>query len=255
MLPDRIHPDTGLDQGEGPDAVHGHLFVGVMGVLTDEFHVPFPLGFLDVFDRDVLFAVDVDREQVHVAPEDVADILELFVKYDVAAFEQRVHRVAHDVYRTVAFGQVRDMDVVHRNARLAVVEQRNQTRRTLDGVERHALQRQRIVGAVAERVGEVRLGIEHLSLARLYPVGIHVQFLNKKVPVARRQSGLARLNHRKCGFADAKSLCELFLCQSQLFPYQFQSTLHIISIGKYYTKIEPCAIQNPNIGYIFALQS
>ena len=93
MLPDRIHPDTGLDQGEGPDAVHGHLFVGVMGVLTDEFHVPFPLGFLDVFDRDVLFAVDVDREQVHVAPEDVADILELFVKYDVAAFEQRVHRM------------------------------------------------------------------------------------------------------------------------------------------------------------------
>ena len=52
MLPDRIHPDTGLDQGEGPDAVHGHLFVGVMGVLTDEFHVPFPLGFLDVFDRE-----------------------------------------------------------------------------------------------------------------------------------------------------------------------------------------------------------
>ena len=48
---------------------------------------------------------DVDREQVHVAPEDVADILELFVKYDVAAFEQRVHRVAHDIDGTVALGR------------------------------------------------------------------------------------------------------------------------------------------------------
>ena len=173
-----------------------------MGVLTDEFHVPFPLGFLDVFDRDVLFAVDVDREQVHVAPEDVADILELFVKYDVAAFEQRVHRVAHDIDGTVALGQVGDVDEID-GPRLRVIgEERHQARRPFYGVEGDALQRQRVVRAVHVG-GQIGFGIEHFPFSAVEPVRIDIQFLNQDVLVPGRERRLARFDHRKGGLSDA----------------------------------------------------
>ena len=60
ILPYGIHPDAGLDQCDGPDAADFHLFVGMMGILAHEFHIPGAVGFLDVFDGDVLLAVDVD---------------------------------------------------------------------------------------------------------------------------------------------------------------------------------------------------
>ena len=56
-------------------------------VLAHEFHIPLAVGFLNVFHRHVLLAVDVDRQQIHVAPEDIVDVAQLFVEYDVAAFE------------------------------------------------------------------------------------------------------------------------------------------------------------------------
>lgn len=61
--------------------------------------------------------------------------LSLFVKYDVAAFEQRVHRVAHDIDGTVALGQVGDVDEID-GPRLRVIgEERHQARRPFYGVE------------------------------------------------------------------------------------------------------------------------
>ena len=84
----------------------------MVGVLADELHMSGPFGFLDVLYGDVLFAVDVDREEVHVAPEDVVDVFELFVEDDVAAFEQGVHRVSDDVDGPVALREVGDVDEV-----------------------------------------------------------------------------------------------------------------------------------------------
>ena len=86
-LPDRVHPDAGLDQRDCPYAVERHVLVGVVRVLAHEFHIPLAVGFLNVFHRHVLLAVDVDRQQIHVAPEDIVDVAQLFVEYDVAAFE------------------------------------------------------------------------------------------------------------------------------------------------------------------------
>ena len=107
--PDGVHADAGLDECDGADACDFDLLVGVVGVLADELHESGAVGFLDVLHGDVLFAVDVDREQVHVAPEDVVDVLELLVEDDVAAFEQRVHRIADDVDGAVALGEVGDV--------------------------------------------------------------------------------------------------------------------------------------------------
>ena len=142
------HPYAGLDERQRADAADLDLLVGVVGILADEFHIPFALGLLDVLHRNVLLAVDIDRQQVHVAPKNVADIVQLFVEYDVAAFEQRIHRISHDVDRAVAFGQVGDMDEINGFELHLIVEERHEPRRPFDRVERHALQRQRVVRAV-----------------------------------------------------------------------------------------------------------
>ena len=197
----------------------------MVGILADEFDVTLAVGFLDVFHRDVLFAVDVDRQQVHVAPEYVVDVAQLLVQHDVAAFEQRIHRVAHYIYRAVAFRQVGDVDEVYGFGLRLIREQRHQSRRSLDRVERHALQRQRIVRA--ESVGrQVGFGVEHVAFAALQPFGVYVQFLNQYVAVPGREPGFPRFDHRKGRFADAKMLSQLFLRHAQLFSYQFYPRVH-----------------------------
>ena len=160
------------------------------------------VGFLNVFHRHVLLAVDVDRQQIHVAPEDVADVVQLLVEDDVAAFEQRIHRIAHDVDRAVAFGEVGDVDEID-GPRLRVIgEERHQARRPFYGVEGDALQRQRVVRAVHVG-GQIGFGIEHFPFSAIEPVRIDIQFLNQDVLVPGRERRLARFDHRKGGLSDA----------------------------------------------------
>ena len=117
-----------------------------------------------------------------------------------------------------------------------VGEQGNQPRRALDRVERHALERQRVVRAV--HVGrQVRLGVEHAAPAGFDPFGVYVQFLNQDVPVPRREPRLAGLDHREGGFAYSKSLCELLLRHSELLAYQFYPFVHGILSENFISKI------------------
>ena len=116
-----------------------------MGILADEFDAAGFLGFLDIFDGHVLLAVDVDRQQIHVAPENIVYVAYLLIKYDIAALEQRVHAVADHVNRPVAARQVRNVNVVHRRERALVQKQRNQPCRTFDIVQRNALRGKRPV--------------------------------------------------------------------------------------------------------------
>ncbi len=167
----------------------------MVGILADELDESLPVGFLDVFHRDVLLAVDVDREQIHVAPEDIRDVRKLLVEHDVAALEQGIHRVAHDVDGSVALRQVGDVDVVDRFGLGPVGEERHQPRRPFDRVERHALQRQRVVGPVAV-CRQVGLGVEHGLAPRFEEFGIDVQFLNQYILVACGQGRLAGFDHR-----------------------------------------------------------
>ena len=53
--------------------MHGDLLFGVVAVFAHEFDVALALRFLDVLDCDELLAVDVEREEVHIAPEDVVE--------------------------------------------------------------------------------------------------------------------------------------------------------------------------------------
>jgi hypothetical protein len=147
------------------------------------------------------------------------------VEDDVAAFEQRIHRIAHDVDRAVAFGEVGDVDEIDGFELRLVAEQRYESRRPLDRIERHALQRQRVVRAV-QVGGQVGFGVEHAALARFEPVGVYVQFLNQNVAIARRERRLARFDHRECGFPDPKMLSHLLLRHSELFSYQFYPLIH-----------------------------
>ena len=232
---DGVHADARLDQRNGADAVDAHLLVGVVGVLAHQLDISLALRLLDVLDGDVLLAVDVNREQVHVAPEDVVDIVQLLVEHDIAALEQRIHRVAHHVDGAVALRQVGDVDVVHRLGLHVLGKERHQSGRPFNRVERHALQRQRRVGAA--HVGrQVGLGVEHLALARLEPFGVDVQLLNQNVPVSRRKTRLSGFNHREGRLSDAKSLCQLLLCHVQRLSYHFYALVHGSAIGKNYNK-------------------
>ena len=180
--------------------------------------------------------------------------MQLLVEHDVAALQQRVHRIPDDVDRPVAFREVGDVDEIDGFGLRPVGEERHQPRRALDRIERHALQRQRIVRAV--HVGrQVGFGVEHVALAGFEPVGIHIQFLNQYVAVAGREPRLAGLDHRKRRFADAKPLCQLLLRHAELFAYQFHPFVHGRLIGIFYIKYFNFSIENSNIELIFALQS
>ena len=95
------------------------------------------LHLLDEFDRDVLFAFVAERDEVHLAPDDVVIVLDLFVHHDVARLEQRVHRVAPHVNGSVAAGQVGDRDIVDRG--VPVGEDRYQAGHGFEVVERYFL--------------------------------------------------------------------------------------------------------------------
>ena len=183
----------------------------------------------------------------------VTELMQLF-EHDVAALEQRVHRVADDIDRPVAFREVGNVDEVDGLALRLVGEQRDQARRALDRVEGDALQRQRVVRAV--HVGrQVGFGVEHVALAGFEPVGIDVQFLNQYVAVARRKPRLAGFDHRQRRFADSKSLCQLLLCHAELLAYQFYPFVHRFVIGIIYIKYLNFIAENSNFELIFVLQS
>ena len=198
-------------------------------VLAHELHAPLVFGLLDILDRHVLLAVDIDREQVHVPPEDVLDAAYLLVEHDVAALEQRIHAVAHHVDRTVAAGQVRNVDVVDRAHRLPVQEKRHQPGGSLYIIEGYALRGQSAVGAVREdRLGP--LFEKHLPLSGFEPLGINVQFLNNNIFISFRKRCAAGLDHRQRTLPDAQFLGKRLLRQPQLFAYQPQSLPHIEKI-------------------------
>ena len=83
---------------------------------------------------------------------------------------------------------------------------------------------------------QVGLGVERLSLARLQPLGIDVQFLNQDVAVARREARAPGLDHRKGCLADSKSLCQLLLRHAELLAYQFYPLVHRLAIGIFDSK-------------------
>ena len=78
-LPDGMHTNGCLNQGDGTYTANLNLFVGVVLVLAHELNEAGVLGFLNIFNGDILFAVDVDREEVHIAPKYITHVGELLI--------------------------------------------------------------------------------------------------------------------------------------------------------------------------------
>ena len=134
FLSDRIHSDTCFDQSQGADSLDGDLLVGVVGILAHQLDVAFAIRLLDILHRDVLLTLQIERQQIHITPKDIARIVQLLVEHNVATLQQRVHTIARNVDRTVALGQVGDMNLVDRFVRGVVLEERDQSCRTLDTI-------------------------------------------------------------------------------------------------------------------------
>ena len=86
-----------------------YLFICVMLVLADKLYIPLVLRLLHILNRNILLAIDIYREQIHIAPEDIAHIVELLIQNNITTLKQRIHRVANNIYRTIALRQVGDM--------------------------------------------------------------------------------------------------------------------------------------------------
>lgn len=104
-LPDGVVTHACLDEPQGPNHLQGYLFGVVVRVVADELDEAFALRLLDILDGDEFVAVDVERNEVHFAPENTEfEVVDLLVEDDVAALEQGIHRIAPDVDGAVAGG-------------------------------------------------------------------------------------------------------------------------------------------------------
>ena len=74
-----MHTYRGLDKGDGADAANLYLLVGVVLVLAYKADVALMLRLLHILNGDILLAVDIYREEVHIAPEDVAHVVKLLI--------------------------------------------------------------------------------------------------------------------------------------------------------------------------------
>ena len=88
------------------------IIIGMVLILRHQTHIASFVGTLHILHGDILLAIEIYREQIHIAPEDILNVVQLLVEDNVATFEQRIHRVSRNINRTVALGQVGDMDKV-----------------------------------------------------------------------------------------------------------------------------------------------
>ena len=168
-------------------------------------------------------------------------------------FEQRVHRVAHDIDGTVALGQVGDMDEID-GPRLRVIgEERHQARRPFYGVEGDALQRQRVVRAVHVG-GQIGFGIEHFPFSAVEPVRIDIQFLNQDVLVPGRAPPCPFRSSKgrpfRCLIVELTALVSVLLFFSIVLSDPPSYRIKIF-YGKYFDSL----VLNSKIELIFVLQS
>ena len=69
-----MHSYRSLDKGDSSDAANLHLLIGMMLILTYQTHKTLMLRLLNILYGDILLAVDIYGEQIHVSPKYVANI-------------------------------------------------------------------------------------------------------------------------------------------------------------------------------------
>ena len=61
-LSKRVHSNRGLDKRNCSDALHGNIFIGVVGILAHQLHVALTVGLLNILYRYILLAIQINRE-------------------------------------------------------------------------------------------------------------------------------------------------------------------------------------------------
>lgn len=80
----------------------------VVRIVADEFDVPFLLRAVDVFHRQILVSVEVERHDVHFSVNDVAEVVDPLEPYDISRFENGIHTVSVDKDGSVTRGYARN---------------------------------------------------------------------------------------------------------------------------------------------------
>ena len=107
-----MHAHRGLDEGDGADAANLNLLVGMVLILAHKADITLLLRLLDILYGDVLLAIHIYRQEIHIAPKYIPNTVKLLIQYNIATLYQWIHRVTYNIYRTIALWQVRDMDMV-----------------------------------------------------------------------------------------------------------------------------------------------
>ena len=98
----RVHSYRSLDECYRADAANLNILICVVLILAHQTHVALKLRLLNILNRDVLLAIHIYREKVHITPEYIAHVAKLLIEDDVATLEQRIHRITNDIYRAIA---------------------------------------------------------------------------------------------------------------------------------------------------------
>ena len=105
--------EGGFDQGEGGDGGHRDVHRGEGGIEAGQADTVRTIRLPDVLDSRVGVTVGDEREQINLSPKDAVNgQLLLFIHHDVAAFEERSHRLPSYIDRTINRRKVRDPQVV-----------------------------------------------------------------------------------------------------------------------------------------------
>ena len=74
-----MHSHRSLDKGDGADAAYLYLLIGVVLVLAYKAYIALVLRLLNILHCDILLAINIYREKVHIAPKYIPNIMQLLI--------------------------------------------------------------------------------------------------------------------------------------------------------------------------------
>ena len=74
-----MHTHRRLDKRYGTDAANLYILIGVVLILAHKAHTALYIRLLNILNGDILLAIHIDREQIHIAPEDISNVTQLLV--------------------------------------------------------------------------------------------------------------------------------------------------------------------------------
>jgi hypothetical protein len=83
-------------------------------ILANKADITSTVRLLDILDGYILLAIDVNREQVHIAPKDILEALKLLVENNIATLQKWIHRISYHIDSSVTLWQIWNVDIIDR---------------------------------------------------------------------------------------------------------------------------------------------